>query len=306
LHYSKRTEEAYVEWIRRFILFHGKRHPLEMGCSEVEAYLTHLAVDRNVSASTQNQAFSAILFLYRHVLEKELAFVNAVRAKKPQRLPAVLSVAEIRRVLLAIPAGNFRLAAELMYGTGMRLLEVCRLRIKDLDFAQRQILVREGKGDKDRSVPLPDRLVESLREQVERVRKLHADDLALGGGRVWLPYALAYKFPNANQEFIWQYLFPSLRLSRDPRVPASPLMRHHIDESSVQKAVRTAALRAGIDKRINCHTFRHSFATHLLESGADIRTVQELLGHADVATTQIYTHVLQRGASGVRSPLDRL
>ena len=305
LHYAKQTEEAYVGWIRKFTLFHGKRHPETMGAPEVEQFLTHLAVVQHVAASTQNQALCAILFLYK-VLEQPLPLLDAVRAKRPDRLPTVLSVDEVRRLFEQLPQNMTGLMAELLYGTGMRLLECCRLRVKDVDFARCQIIVREGKGDKDRAVPLPVRLQDRLEQQVERVRRLHEADLAQGFGYVHLPTALAAKYPNASRELGWQYLFPSARLSRDPRDPQAPLRRHHIDESVLQKAVRLATVKSGLRKKVSCHTLRHSFATHLLESGADIRTVQELLGHADVRTTQIYTHVLQRGASGVQSPLDRL
>ena len=306
LHYSIRTEEAYVNWIRKFILFHNKRHPTEMGGPEVEGFLTHLAVQQHVAASTQNQAFAAILFLYKHVLERELAFVNSVRAKGPERLPTVLSIDEVRRVLDKMPRNSFGLMAELLYGTGMRLLECCRLRVKDVDFARNQLLVRDGKGGKDRAVPLPDRVVERLREQIERVRRLHEDDLANGFGSVSLPTALREKYPHADRELGWQYVFPSSRLSEDPREPNGPKRRHHVHESAMQKVLRCAVRALGLTKQTSCHTLRHSFATHLLDTGSDIRTVQELLGHADVSTTMIYTHVLQRGACGVRSPLDRL
>jgi len=306
LHYSKRTEEAYVDWIRRFIIFHNKRHPNQMGAAEVESFLTHLAVEGNVAASTQNQALCALLFLYGKILRLELGPLDAVRAQRPVRLPVVLSVDEVRRLLEAMPEGIYRLMAELMYGTGMRLMECCRLRIKDVDFARRQILVREGKGQKDRAVPLPARLEPPLKVQIDKAVKLHESDLAAGNGRVWLPHALASKYPHADQQTGWQYLFPSLRLSCDPREPGSQLRRHHLDESSLQKAVRAAVRKAAINKKVSCHTLRHSFATHLLETNHDIRTVQELLGHSDVSTTQIYTHVLQRGACGVQSPLDRL
>ncbi|MGE3778282.1 MAG: integron integrase [Pirellulaceae bacterium] len=306
LHYAKRTEDAYVEWIRRFILFHEKRHPHDMGSREVEAFLTHLAVQRHVASSTQNQALSALLFLYRHVLEQNLPLIQALRAKPSARLPTVLSPDEVRRVLEKLPRNSYGLIVELLYGTGMRLLEGCRLRTKDIDFPRGQIVVREAKGDKDRAVPLPHRLIPRLTEQLEHTRRIHEADVDAGYGQVWLPHALAAKFPNADREWKWQYVFPAHKLSRDPRAPTAPLRRHHVDESAVQKTVRRAALAAKVNKKISCHTFRHSFATHLLETGSDIRTVQELLGHADVSTTQIYTHVLQRGPAGVQSPLDRL
>ena len=321
LHYSKRTEGAYVDWIKRFILFHNKRHPREMAAVEIEAFLTHLAVDRNVAASTQNQAFSALLFLYQKILEIELPSVNALRARRPERLPVVLAIEEVRIVFAELD-GIDLLLAEILYGTGMRVLECCRLRVKDVDFARQQIMVREAKGDKDRAVPLPARVEGRLREQIEQVRRQHAKDVRAGHGRVWLPHALKVKYPSADRELGWQYLFPSSRLSVDPRrrtdeenpAPPAPLppgekgelMRHHRHESLLQKRVKAAVVAARITKKVSCHTFRHSFATHLLEAGSDIRTVQELLGHADVSTTMIYTHVLQRGACGVQSPLDRL
>jgi integron integrase len=279
-----------------------------MGTAEVEAFLTSLAVEGRVAASTQNQAMAALLFLYQHILEKPLDSIDALRAKRPKRLPVVLSLDEVRAVLGRME-GVHRLIAELMYGSGLRLLECCRLRVKDIDFERRQIVVREGKGDKDRAVPLPQSVVDRLRRQIEAVRDRHRGDVEQGLGRVWLPTALAEKFPNADGELGWQYLFPSSRLSLDPRAePGSPPVqrRHHMDENHIQKKVRAAVLAAGLTKRASCHTLRHSFATHLLEAGADIRTVQELLGHRDVSTTMIYTHVLQRGASGVVSPLDRL
>ena len=305
LHYSKRTEDAYADWITRFILFHGKRHPAEMGAAEIEAFLTHIAVERHLAASTQNQAFSAILFLYRKVLDIELPKVDFLRAQKPERLPTVLAVDEVRAVLDRM-AGTHRLLVELMYGSGLRILECCRLRVKDLDFARHQISVRDGKGEKDRVVPLPRRCEPALRLQLSDAKALHGRDLAAGHGRVWLPYAYAAKWPGADREFGWQYLVPSSKLSADPRSGDGLLRRHHIHENTVQKEVKKAALACGLTKRVSCHTFRHSFATHLLEGGADIRTVQELLGHADVSTTMIYTHVLQRGPGGVVSPLDRL
>lgn len=310
LHYSIRTESAYVDWIVRFLRFHRTadgswQHPASLGGPHISEFLTHLAVERHVSASTQNQALCALVFLYRQVLELDPGRLDGVRAKGPERMPVVLSHDEVRRILEACPSGSLvRLLCELFYGTGMRLLEVCRLRIKDIDFQRRQILVRDGKGEKDRVVPFPERCLEPMRRQIERTRELHQSDLAAGYGSVWLPYAIAEKYPSAACEFLWQFVFPAGRISTDPRSGA--FRRHHVHENSVQKLVRAAVLRASIDKKISCHTYRHSFATHLLESGADIRTVQELLGHSDVSTTMIYTHALQQGPMGVRSPLDRL
>ena len=302
-HYSLRTEQAYVGWIRRFILANHKRHPREMGEREVEGFLTVLATEGQVAAGTQNQALSALLFLYRVVLKVELPWMeNVIRAKRPARVPTVLSREEVAR-LLALMQGQTWLMASLLYGTGMRLMECVRLRIKDVDFARAEITVRNGKGGKDRRVPLPARLREPLQAAVERARLLHESDLAEGHGAVWLPHALARKYPNAARETGWQYLFPSPKLANDPR--AEVLRRHHVDESVLQRAVQVARTKARIVKPASCHTLRHSFATHLLEMGHDIRTVQELLGHKDVATTQIYTHVLSRGAGGVLSPLDR-
>jgi integron integrase len=301
-HYAIRTEEAYVNWIKRFILFHGKRHPKDMGGKEVEAFLTHLAVEGHVAASTQNQALSALLFLYREVLRKDLDTpIAAVRAKESQHLPAVLTKDEVRQVITQI-SGIHQLQAKLLYGSGLRLLECLRLRVKDLDFERRAIIVRDTKGDHDRVTMLPDSLVAPLEEHLLRVKRLHEQDLAQGYGAVYLPDALERKYPNASREWLWQYVFPSDQLSVDPR--SGETRRHHLDESGLQKAVRVAARRAGLDKRVTCHTFRHSFATHLLENHYDIRTVQELLGHKDVRTTMIYTHVLQRGGLAVRSPLD--
>lgn len=304
LHHSLRTEEAYVDWSRRFFLFHNQKHPQEMGAKEIEAFLTNLAVERRLSASTRNQAFSAILFLFQRVLEIELPRIDALRAKRPERLPVVLSVDEVRLILDRM-AGTPRLLTELLYGSGMRLLEVCRLRVHDVDFERRQLMVRDGKGEKDRMAPLPGKCVDRLREQMQQVRKLHAADLTAGYGKVWLPYAMAAKCPGAATEIGWQYLFPSSRLSEDPRA-ANVKRRHHLHENGLQTWVKAAVEASGIAKRVSCHTFRHSFATHLLEGGADIRTVQELLGHKNVETTMIYTQVLQKGPLGVESPLDRL
>jgi integron integrase len=301
-HYSIRTEEAYVDWIKRFILFHNKRHPKELGSPEIEAFLTHLAVEGHVAASTQNQALAALLFLYRDVLRQELADpINAMRAKESQHLPAVLTKDEARRVIAQL-SGIYQLQARLLYGAGLRLLECLRLRVKDVDFERRAIIVRDTKGDEDRVTMLPDSVVEPLKEHLQRVKRLHEQDLAKGLGKVYLPDALDRKFPNASREWLWQYVFPSDRLSVDPRSGA--VRRHHTDESGLQRAVRQAAQQVGLTKRVTCHTFRHSFATHLLENHYDIRTVQELLGHKDVKTTMIYTHVLQRGGLAVRSPLD--
>ncbi len=301
-HYSYRTEEQYVQWIRRFILFHGKRHPAEMGAAEVEAFLTHLAVDRTVSASTQNQAKAAILFLYREVLARKLPWLDGVvQAKSPRHLPVVLTEEEARAVLGRLAGTNWLLAG-LLYGAGLRLMEAVRLRVKDLDFVRHEIVVRDGKGARDRATMLPARLVEPLRGHLVRVRVLHERDLAAGQGEVYLPFALARKYPSAARSWGWQYVFPSERLSVDPR--SAKVRRHHLDEKCIQRAMKDAVRDAGIVKPATPHTLRHSFATHLLESGYDIRTVQELLGHADVSTTMIYTHVLNRGGHGVRSPLD--
>ena len=303
-HYSIRTEQSYVQWIKRYILFHGKRHPDDMGAEELAEFLSYLAREKDVAAATQNQALSAILFLYKQVLGRELPWLeNVVRAKRPAKLPEVLTVEQVTTVLHLMDGAN-GLLARLLYGTGMRIMEALRLRVRDLDFDYRQITVRAGKGNKDRVTVLPDALRAPLAAQLERARALHIGDLHDGYGRVWLPHALARKYPNAGREWGWQYVFPSVRRSRDPR--DGQIRRHHLDEKNVQRAVRNAARRAGIHKKVTCHTFRHCFATHLLEQGHDIRTVQELLGHKDVRTTMIYTHVLNRGGRGVRSPLDRV
>lgn len=301
--YSIRTESAYSEWIKRYIRFHKYRHPLEMGAVEIEAFLTHLAVNRNVSASTQNQALAALLFLYKEVLKVELPWLEGVvRAKKPVHLPVVLTRDEVARVLAEM-TGVPALVAHLLYGSGLRLMEALRLRVKDVEFSRGEILVRDGKGQKDRVTMLPRSVVLGLEQQLQVVSALHAEDLAEGFGRANLPFALARKYPNAAAEWGWQFVFPSGNRSQDPR--GSGIYRHHLHEKTIQRAVREAVRRAQVIKPATPHTFRHSFATHLLEAGQDIRTVQELLGHADVKTTQIYTHVLNRGGLGVISPLDR-
>ncbi len=302
-HYSLSTERAYLLWIRAFIVFSDKRHPRDMGVVEVERFLTHLAVARDVAASTQNQALSAVLFLYRDVLGITLPWMDGVvRAKRPRRLPVVLGVDEVQRLLAAME-GRAWLIASLLYGTGMRLMEGMRLRVKDVDFTRFEITVREGKGNKDRRTVLPRGLVEPLEREIERARVLHAQDRAAGFGVARLPHALGRKYPNAGTEFGWQFVFPSLQCSRDPL--DGTLRRHHLDGDILARALRRARTRVGTVKPVSAHVLRHSFATHLLESGYDIRTIQELLGHKDVSTTQIYTHVLNRGGNGVISPLDR-
>jgi integron integrase len=300
---ARRTEEAYVSWIRRFILSLGKRHPREMGAPEVEAFLTQLAVRGRVAASTQNQALAALLFLYREVLGSELPWMTEIRrAKRLRRLPTVLSREEVS-ALLGELSGVSWLMASLLYGSGLRLLECLRLRVQDLDFARREIVVRQGKGGKDRHTMLPASVNAPLVAQLDEARRIHERDLALGFGAVSLPDALARKYPGAAREWAWQYVFPASKRSLDPR--DGMVRRHHLDETVLQRAVKSAAQRARLDKRATCHTLRHSFATHLLEAGYDLRTIQELLGHKDVSTTQIYTHVLNRGTRGVLSPLDR-
>jgi integron integrase len=301
LHYSRRTEETYLHWIRRFIFFHNKRHPKEMGEREVGKFLTDLAVRGNVAASTQNIALNALVFLYRHVLKQPLNEIHGVvRAKKPQRLPVVLTSREVAKVLANL-SGVYWIIACLQYGSGLRLIESVRLRVQDLDFDRRAIYVRNGKGGKDRVVTLADEIVIPLQRHLETIRTLHERDVSDGFGAVYLPYALAKKYPNANREWKWQYVFPSSKRSIDPRSDIE--RRHHMDESCVRKAVTNAVRTAKINKKASCHTLRHSFATHLLERGMDIRTVQEQLGHKDVRTTQIYTHVIKRGGNAVRSPL---
>ncbi|OGT21863.1 MAG: integrase [Gammaproteobacteria bacterium RBG_16_57_12] len=302
-HYSIRTEETYVDWARRFILFHNKRHPKEMGAEEVRDFLSHLAVVRNVSASTQNQAKSALLFMYREVLHVELPWLEEViAARSAKRLPVVLTPTETRRLLNAM-SGTMGLVASLLYGTGMRLLEGLRLRVKDVEFERREIIVREGKGNKDRVTVLPENLILPLKAHLEKVKAVHERDLETGFGEVYLPDALAKKYPKAARTWGWQFVFPSPVRSTDPRTGIE--RRHHLYEASVQRAVREAAKLAEIHKPVTPHILRHSFATHLLQSGYDIRTVQELLGHKDVQTTMIYTHVLNKGGKGVVSPLDR-
>ncbi len=306
-HYSLRTEEAYVGWIRRFVVFHGKRHPDEMGEPEINAFLSSLATDGRVAASTQNQALSALLFLYRHVLERPVESLgDVVRAKRPERLPVVLTRDEVKAVLARLDGAPL-LVATLLYGTGLRLMECLRLRVKDVDFALNQILVRDGKGMKDRLTMLPVALRQPLQRHLVAVKALHEADLRDGFGSVYLPDALARKYPAAGKWWGWQWVFPAASRSADSRASAgSPLRRHHLGESLVQRAVQRAVREARLGKPASCHTLRHSFATHLLESGSDIRTIQELLGHRDVATTMIYTHVLNRGGLGVTSPLDRM
>jgi integron integrase len=301
-HYSIRTEQAYIDWSRRFILFHGKRHPNEMGEKEISEFLSHLAVEKNVSASTQNQAFSALLFLYQQVLDRKLPFIDQVeRAKRPAKVPVVFTRSEAQKVIARL-SGDHRIMAELLYGAGLRLMECLRLRVKDVDFGYNQITVRDGKGQRDRVTMLPSQVKRRLRLHLDKVRAVYRSDLASGKGRVYLPFALKRKYRNADRSWVWQYVFPADKFSVDPR--SGELRRHHMNEKSLQNAVRDAIRKAGVAKAASCHTFRHSFATHLLESGCDIRNVQELLGHKDVSTTMIYTHVLNRPGLGIRSPLD--
>jgi integron integrase len=303
-HYSRRTEEAYVHWIGRYIAFHRRRHPRQLAEADVNRFLTHLAVQEHVAASTQNQALSAILFLYEHVLKQPLDRIEGVvRARRPKRLPVVLTKEEVSRVIAQL-SGDKWLIAMLLYGGGLRLLEALRLRVKDLDFHRGELTIREGKGNKDRMTMLPQAVIGPLQQHLRRVESIHQQDLAEGFGRVELPHALARKYPNANREWRWQWVFPQQRRWRN--ASSGEQGRHHVDESLVQKAISQAVRSAGLTKRVTSHTFRHSFATHLLSDGYDIRTVQELLGHNDVRTTMIYTHVLNRGGRGVRSPADLL
>jgi integron integrase len=300
--YSQRTEQSYVMWVKRFIRFHNLRHPSDMAEPEINTFLTHLAVERKVSASTQNQALSALLFLYRHVLDKEIDELGEViRARRPRRLPVVMTRDEVRAVLRRL-SGEKWLVAALLYGSGLRLLECLRSRVQDFDFMTSQITVRDGKGNQDRVTMLPTSLHEPLRVHLDEVREIHAQDIRDGFGRVAMPYALAQKYPNAASDWRWQWVFPQQRRWRD--LQTGHQGRHHMDASIIQRAVKEAVRQAGLTKRATCHTFRHSFATHLLEDGYDIRTIQELLGHRDVKSTMIYTHVLNRGPTGVRSPID--
>jgi integron integrase len=300
-HYSYRTEETYVHWIRRYILFHNKRHPSEMGSPEIELFLTHLVVEAHVASSTQNQALSALLFLYRHVLHQEIDPVDALRAKRSRYLPTVLTREEVGSVIRQL-SDVYEIVVRLLYGSGLRLNECLGLRVKDIDFAQQQVIVRNSKGMESRVTMLPVSLVDPLQAHLQKVKRIHQQDLERGYGSVYLPFALEHKYRNACREWIWQYVFPSSQIAKDPR--SEVMRRHHLHETGLQRAIKQAAKAAGIQKRVSCHTFRHSFATHLLQNGYDIRTVQKLLGHKDVKTTMIYTHVLDRGGRGVRSPLD--
>jgi len=300
-HYSLQTEKSYVQWVRRYIYFHNKQHPVNLCALDVQRYLSYLAVEQNVSASTQNQALNAIVFLYKQVLKKELGAIDAIRAKKPKRLPVVLTVEETLLVLSQL-SGVKQLMARLLYGSGLRLMECHRLRVKDIDISAKQIIVHNGKGFKDRVTVLAETVIPLLEEHLIRVRVLHKDFLSRGLGEVELPYALERKYPNAKYEWSWQYVFPAKNVSTDPR--SKVRRRHHVHESGLQKAVKNAVRLSGISKNVGCHTFRHCFATHLLEAGVDIRTVQELLGHSNIATTMIYTHVMKKPGIDIKSPLD--
>ena len=301
-HYSYRTEVSYINWIKRYLAFHNRQHPRDLGNAEIEAFLTYLAVEQQVAASTQNQALSALLFLYRDVLKLKLDIeVNAIRAKPSRYLPTVLTKSETTAIICQL-SGVYHLVVQLLYGSGLRQTECLQLRVKDVDFGQHQLVIRDAKGHEGRVTMLPDSAVEALKEHLQRVKRLHQQDLVQGFGSVYLPLALERKYVSADREWVWQYVFPSDRRSQDPR--SGTVRRHHLDPSGLQKAIKRATRAAGIEKRVSCHTFRHSFATHLLQAGYDIRTVQELLGHKDVQPTMIYTHVLNRGGRGVRSPLD--
>jgi integron integrase len=301
-HYSIRTEQSYVNSIRRFILYHNKRHPKDMGINEIRQYLSYVAIEKKVAASTQNVEMAALLFLYREVLKIDLPFITEVeRAKRPKRLPVVLTPEEVRRVLAQL-AGTHHLMASLLYGAGLRLMECVRLRVKDIDFGYRQIIVHDGKGQKDRRTVLPQPLIDPLQHHLLKVRLQHEEDCRHGYGAVYLPYALDRKYPQAPTDWMWQYVFPASKISVDPRTGS--LRRHHASEDQLQRAVKRAMERASIPKRASCHTLRHSFATHLLEAGYDIRTIQELLGHADISTTMIYTHVLNKAELSIKSPLE--
>jgi integron integrase len=303
-HYSYRTEQVYVHWIKRYIYFHGKKHPRDLGPDEVTAFLTHLARERNVSASTQNQALSSLLFLYGQVLEIKLPWMDGIeRAKRPVRVPVVLTIDEVRALLARLEGVKWMMAS-LLYGAGLRLRECLKLRVKDVDFGYRQITVRDGKGGKDRMTMLPAAVIDPLRSHLARVQALHERDLTDGYGEVEMPFALDRKYPNASRQWSWQYAFPSRKLSADPR--SGVIRRHHVYDDVLPRAIGQAARAAGIAKPVGSHTLRHSFATHLLLAGHDIRTVQELLGHSDVSTTMVYTHVLNKGGRGVASPLDRI
>jgi integron integrase len=304
-HYSIRTETAYCDWIRRYIKFHamGSRAELQPAEAKMELFLSDLAVNGKVAASTQNQAFNALLFLYREVMHHPLGRVNALRADRPVRVPVVLTVEEAREVITRM-SGTPQLVAKLLYGSGLRLMEALRLRVQDVDFGMKQLTVRDGKGAKDRFTMLPEKVVATLQEHLERVRRLHQKDLAEHGGSVYLPGALERKYPHAAREWRWQYVFPARDLSTDPR--SGVVRRHHLDETTLHRAIKAAVAEAGIAKNVGSHTFRHSFATALLQRGSDIRTIQELLGHNDVSTTMIYTHVIRQGGTGTKSPLDCL
>lgn len=302
-HYSTRTEKTYIHWVKAYIIFHKKRHPKEMGISEIREFISHLASMKTVSASTQNQALSSILFLYRHVLHISLdeSSLNEFRPQKTKSVPVVLSKEEIKAIIENL-TGTYKIIAQIMYGGGLRVMETMRLRVKDIDFDHKQIIVRDGKGENDRSTILPESVVESLKNHLQQVKIIHEKDLSKGFGSVYMPFALERKYPNASKEWIWQYVFPATTLFKESETGIT--RRHHLHETAVQRAIKESARKTKITKHVTPHTFRHSFATHLLQNGYDIRTIQELLGHKDVKTTMIYTHVLQRGGLAVKSPLD--